>query len=373
MNEKKLGFGLMRLPLNSDEPTDINQDELNSMVDLFLERGFTYFDTSYVYHNGESERAIKRALVERHDRNTYTLASKFPTFIMPKPEQVEGIFQEQLDKCGVDYFDYYLLHNLNRSLYVEEVEKYHLFDYMKKWKEEGRIKHIGFSYHDDAKNLDKILNDHPEVEFVQIIINYYDWDEPFIQAKACYDVIRKHGCDVIVMEPVKGGMLAKVPEKVLNKMKEINSEASASSYAVRFAAGHEGILTVLSGMSTLEQVKDNTSYMTDFKPLNKEELEVLDYTKQEIMKTWKYTCNDMNVLDHNAYNVPLSSILRAYNSILIQPNPFFAAELNYYKTFKLAYNLDFETADYSALNDKAGFDVNKVIKEAIDFQKEHSF
>lgn len=365
MNEKKLGFGLMRLPVNSEDPTDINQDELNEMVDLFLDRGFTYFDTSYVYHNGESERAIKRALVERHDRNTYTLASKFPTFIMPKPEQVEGIFQEQLDKCGVDYFDYYLLHNLNRTLYVDEVEKYHLFDYMKKWKEEGKIKHLGFSYHDDAKHLDKILNDHPEVEFVQIIINYYDWDEPFIQAKACYDVIRKHGCDVIVMEPVKGGMLAKVPETALNKMKELDTSASASSYAVRFAAGHEGILTVLSGMSTLEQVKDNTSYMTDFKPLNKEELEVLDYTKKEIMKTWKYSCEEINA--------PVSSILRAYNSILIQPNPFFAAELNYYKTFKLGYNEDFEKTDYSAFNEKAGYDVNNAIKEAIDFQTEHSF
>lgn len=375
MNEKKLGFGLMRLPLNSEDPTDINQDELNEMIDLFLDKGFTYFDTSYVYHNGESERAIRRALVERHDRNTYTLASKFPTFNMPKAEDVENIFQEQLDKCGVDYFDYYLLHNLNRLLYEIEVEKIHLFDYMKKWKEEGKIKHIGFSYHDDAKTLDKILNDHPEVEFVQIIINYYDWDEPYIQAKACYDVIRKHGCDVVVMEPVKGGMLAQVPENAFNMMKEIDSEASASSYAIRFAASHEGILTVLSGMSTLDQVKDNTSYMADFKPLNKEELEVLDYTKQEIMKTWKYTCNDMNVLDCNEYNVPLSHILRAYNSVLLQPNPYFGAELNYYKSFRSDFDRAYETANYDELTSKINnaFDVTKAIKEAIEFLTKNSF
>lgn len=375
MNGKKLGFGLMRLPLNSEDPTDINQDELNEMIDLFLDKGFTYFDTSYVYHNGESERAIRRALVERHDRNSYTLASKFPTFNMPEAKDVENIFQEQLDKCGVDYFDYYLLHNLNRVLYEIEVEKIHLFDYMKKWKEEGRIKHIGFSYHDDAKTLDKILNDHPEVEFVQIIINYYDWDEPYIQAKACYDVIRKHGCDVVVMEPVKGGMLAQVPENAFNKMKEINPEASASSYAIRFAASHEGILTVLSGMSTLDQVKDNTSYMADFKPLNKEELEVLNYTKEEIMKKWKYQCEDMSILDHNEYHVPLSHILRAYNSLIIQPNPYFGAELNYYKSFRSDFDRAYETANYDELTSKINnaFDVTKAIKEAIEFLTKNSF
>ena len=375
MNEKKLGFGLMRLPLNSEDPTDINQDELNEMIDLFLDKGFTYFDTSYVYHNGESERAIRKALVERHDRNSYTLASKFPTFNMPEAKDVENIFQEQLDKCGVDYFDYYLLHNLNRVLYEIEVEKIHLFDYMKKWKEEGRIKHIGFSYHDDAKTLDKILNDHPEVEFVQIIINYYDWDEPYIQAKACYDVIRKHGCDVVVMEPVKGGMLAQVPENAFNKMKEINPEASASSYAIRFAASHEGILTVLSGMSTLDQVKDNTSYMADFKPLNKEELEVLNYTKKEIMKKWKCQCEDMSILDHNEYNVPLSHILRAYNSVLLQPNPYFGAELNYYKSFRSDFDRAYETANYDELTSKINnaFDVTKAIKEAIEFLTKNSF
>ncbi|WP_050635337.1 aldo/keto reductase [Candidatus Stoquefichus sp. SB1] len=375
MNSRKLGFGLMRLPLNSDNPTDIDQQQLNQMVDLFIKEGFTYFDTSYVYHNGESEIAIKKALVERHDRNHYVLASKFPTFQMPDDHQIEGIFQEQLDKCGVEYFDYYLLHNLNRVLYEREVEKYHLFDYMKKWKREGKIKHIGFSYHDDAFHLDKILTEHPEVEFVQIVMNYYDDEEPMIQGKACYDVIRKHGCQVVIMEPVKGGALMNVPSSALQKMQSLHKEASTASYAIRYCASYDGVLAVLSGMSSLEQVKDNTSYMKDFQPLSHEEYDILRYTKQEIMKKWKYQCNDMSVLDDNVYHVPLSAILRTYNSLLIQPNPTFGAELNYYKSFRTAYDRAFEKADYSSLNAKINdaFDVNIAVKEAIAFLIQNSF
>ena len=203
---KKLGFGLMRLPVKSENPTDIDQAMLNQMVDRYLEEGFTYFDTSYVYHNGASETAIREALVKRHDRSSFLLASKFPTFTMPKEEQVDAIFQEQLEKCGVEYFDFYLLHNLNRYLYKTEVQDAHLFEHMKKWKEEGKIRHIAFSYHDDAEHLDQILAEHPEVEAVQIVVNYYDWDEPFIQAKKCCEVIAKHGAKVIAMEPVKGGI-----------------------------------------------------------------------------------------------------------------------------------------------------------------------
>lgn len=177
----KLGFGLMRLPQNSADGTDIDIEQVKQMVDLFLENGFTYFDTSYVYHNGESERAIAKALVDRHPRESYTLASKFPTFNMPEKDEVESIFNEQLEKCHVEYFDYYLLHNLNRIIYRSEVERIGLFGFTKKWKEEGKIRHIGFSYHDDAETFDMILNEHPEVEFVQIVVNYYDWDEPFIR------------------------------------------------------------------------------------------------------------------------------------------------------------------------------------------------
>lgn len=369
---KKLGFGLMRLPVTDGTLEHIDQNALNQMVDLYLERGFTYFDTSYVYHNGASETAIREALVKRHDRDSFVLASKFPTFIMPSEEQVDTIFQEQLDKCGVDYFDYYLLHNLNRYLYKTEVQTAHLFDHMKHWKEQGKIKHIAFSYHDDAAHLDQILTEHPEVEAVQIALNYYDWDEPFMQAQKCYEVIRKHGAQVIVMEPVKGGMLATVPKEIKGRF---DSSVSPASYAVRFAASLEGVLVVLSGMSNLEQVEDNTSYMQDFKPLTEEEQTLLTDAKKAYMKTWKYYCENFDLLDQNSSGVPISGIIRAYNSLLLQPNPYFGAELNYYKSFRTAYDRAFETADYSKQTEAihGAVDVNEALKEAVEFEVKNSF
>ena len=374
-NIKKLGFGLMRLPQKSAEATDIDLEQVKQMVDRFLERGFTYFDTSYVYHNGASETAIREALVKRHPRESFLLASKFPTFVMLPEDKVEGVFAEQLEKCGVAYFDYYLLHNLNRVLYAGEVQQAHLFDHMKQWKAEGKIRHIAFSYHDDAAHLDKILTEHPEVDAVQIALNYYDWEEPFIQARACYEVIRKHGRQVIVMEPVKGGTLAKVPAGAEHIFRDLDAKASSPSYAVRFAASLDGVLTVLSGMSNLEQVEDNTGYMHDFQPLTSEERRVLDSVKAEYQKTWKYQCADWFALDDNAFGVPVSGILRAYNSLLIQPNPTFGAELNYYKSFRSGYNRSFENGDYTAQTEKIGgaFDVTAALREAIDFQTKNSF
>lgn len=372
---KKLGFGLMRLPVVDDKPEDIDLDALCRMVDCFLERGYTYFDTSYVYHNGASETAIREALVKRHDRGSFLLTSKFPTFLMPAEDQVETIFQEQLDKCGVDYFDYYLLHNLNRTLYATEVQDAHLFDHMKKWKAEGKIRHIAFSYHDDAEHLDQILTEHPEVEAVQIVLNYYDWEEPFLQSRKCYEVIRKHGAQVIVMEPVKGGMLANVPEEALTEMKENDPAASPASYAIRFAASLDGVLVVLSGMSDLAQVEDNTSYMQVVKPLTEKEQTILQYAKAAYRRTWKYDCADFAALDQNAAGVPISGIIRAYNSLLIQPNPYFGAELNYYKNFRLSYDNAFETADYTTQTNAihGAFDVNAALEEAIAFQTKNGF
>ena len=372
---KKLGFGLMRLPVKSAEPTDINQEELNKMVDLFLERGFTYFDTSYVYHNGASETAIRDALVKRHSRDSFVLASKFPTFLMPKEDQADKILDEQLEKCGVEYFDFYLLHNLNRYLYKTEVADARLFEHMKKWKEEGKIRHIAFSYHDDAEHLDQILAEHPEVEAVQIALNYYDWDEPFIQAGKCYEVIRKHGVKVIVMEPVKGGALANVPAEIKAQMEQNDKNASPASYAIRFAASLECVMVVLSGMSDLAQVGDNTSFMSDMKPMTDKERELLKSAKDALRGTWKYNCSDFDALDDNAYGVPISGIIRAYNSLLIQPNPYFGAELNYYKSFRTAYYRAFESGDFTAQTKSIGgaFDVNEALKEAIEFQIKNSF
>lgn len=371
----KLGFGLMRLPLRSTDPTDIDLEQLKEMVDLFLEKGFTYFDTSYVYHSGASEQAIRQALTERHERSSFTLASKFPTFIMPKEEEVEEIFAQQLANCGVDYLDYYLLHNLNRIIYEMEVKPAHLFEHMKEWKQQGKIRHIGFSWHDDAESLDRVLTEHPEVEFVQIVVNYYDWEEPFIQAKACYEVIRKHGLEVVIMEPVKGGMLANVPEAAADAMKHHSESLSPASYALRFAASLDGVRAVLSGMSDLAQLKDNIANMEDLQPLTKEEEELLARTVTEYQKQWKFACEDWAALDENAYQVPISGILRAYNSLQLQPNPYFGAELNYYKSFRSGYDRAYETGDYAAQTEKIGnaFDVTAALKEAIEFETKNSF
>lgn len=377
MITNKLGFGLMRLPLCSAEQTDIDMEQFKKMVDLFLERGFTYFDTSYVYHNGESENAIRKALTERHDRNTYQLASKFPTFLnIQDGDKVEAVFQEQLDKCGVTYFDYYLLHSLKWDA-VKQAEATGLFQRAKAWKANGKIRHLGLSWHDSATELDKVLADHPEIEFVQIVINYYDWEEPIIQSKACYEVIRQHGCEVIAMEPVKGGMLAEVLAAAEERMKKLHPELSPAAWALRFAANLDDMITVLSGMSTLEQVEDNTTSMQAFSPLDEKERAVYTVAVEEYRRNWKIQCSDWEKMDATApNNVPISAIIRLYNSCLLQPNPAFTADLNYYYLFKDNYGCDdFESWDYASCTDALGgeLDVNAAMKEATDFLLKYSF
>jgi len=232
MAQGKLGFGFMRLPVIDKKQENIDFEQLNAMVDKFIENGFTYFDTSYVYHNGKSEAALRKSVVERYPRERFTIATKFPTFAIQTEDQVEEIFSQQLENLGTDYVDYYLLHLLNTKFYNGSdgqggiVKKCHLFEHMQKWKEEGKIRHIGFSFHDSPEILDQILTEHPEVEFVQIIINYFDWESYFIASKKCYEVIRKHGKKVIVMEPVKGGFLAQIPETAKQALCSENPEFS---------------------------------------------------------------------------------------------------------------------------------------------------
>jgi Predicted oxidoreductases of the aldo/keto reductase family len=275
MEAKKLGFGFMRLPLkDKNDQKSIDMETLNQMVDTFMERGFTYFDTAYMYHDYQSEKTIKEALVKRHKRDSYTLATKLPTMFLKEIGDNERIFQEQLDNCGVDYFDYYLLHNLNVSHYAM-AEKFDCFNFVQQKKKEGKIKYAGFSFHDNAELLETVLSAHPEMDFVQLQINYLDWDNESIQSRKCYEVARKHNMPVIVMEPVKGGTLAKVPEKAEKVLKEFHPDLSVPSWAIRYAASHEGVMMVLSGMSDMEQLKDNTSYMQEFQPLTKEEFEVV--------------------------------------------------------------------------------------------------
>lgn len=214
MAQGNLGFGFMRLPVIDGVQENIDLEQLKQMVDEFIGNGFTYFDTSYAYHNGKSEEALRKSVAERYPREQFTIATKLPTFVIQTEDQVEEIFAQQLKNLGTGYVDYYLLHILNTKFYNGldgrggVVKNCHLFEHAQKWKEEGKIKHMGFSFHDSPEVLDQILTEHPEVEFVQIIINYFDWESYFIASRRCYEVIRKHGKKVVIMEPVKGGVLA---------------------------------------------------------------------------------------------------------------------------------------------------------------------
>lgn len=286
---KKLGFGLMRLP-QKDGAFDMEQ--IKQMVDLFMEAGFTYFDTAWAYAG--SEDAIRQALVERYPRESYQLATKNAAWINCKTkEEACAQFDISLKQTGAGYFDFYLLHNLGegRTHYFDDFD---MWNWVQEKKEAGLIRHIGFSFHSTPEELDEILNAHPEMEFVQLQINYADWENPAVQSRRCYEVARKHGKPVIIMEPVKGGMLATPPETVEKVLKEAEPQASSASWAVRFAADLEGVITVLSGMSNIEQMKDNLSYMKSFTGLTKQQKETLKKAQKELAKIPLIPCTTCN-------------------------------------------------------------------------------
>ena len=286
---KKLGFGLMRLP-QKDGQIDI--EETKQMVDMFLEAGFTYFDTAWAYPG--SEDAIRQALVERYPRDRFTIATKNAAWIDCKTkEDAVSQFETSLRQTGAGYFDYYLLHNLGegRTKYFNDFD---MWEWIQEKKREGLVKNAGFSFHSTPEELEELLTAHPEMDFVQLQINYADWENPAVQSRKCYEIARKYEKPIIVMEPVKGGMLATPPQSVVNILKEAEPGSSAASWGIRFAADKAGVITVLSGMSSIAQMRDNLSYMTDFTGLKEEQRRVIKNAQEELAKIPLIPCTTCN-------------------------------------------------------------------------------
>lgn len=286
---RKLGFGLMRLPQKGDA---IDIEQVKEMVDMFMEAGFTYFDTAWAYAG--SEDAIRQALVERYPRERYQLATKNAAWINCKTqEEAYAQFDTSLAQTGAGYFDFYLLHNLgeSRSHYFDD---FNMWGWVQEKKKAGLVKHVGFSFHSTPEELEEILDAHPEMEFVQLQINYADWENPSVQSRRCYEVARKHGKPVIIMEPVKGGMLATPPEPVEKLFRDAEPENSAASWAIRFAANLEGVITVLSGMSNVAQMQDNLSYMSSFGGLTTSQGKTLQKAQEELAKIPLIPCTSCN-------------------------------------------------------------------------------
>lgn len=316
METKKLGFGLMRLPLiDEDDQGSIDIIKFTSMVDEYIKNGFTYFDTAYPYHNGNSEIAFREAVVKRYPRNAYTITDKLPMFVINEKSQIPKIFNEQLIKCGVEYFDYYWLHGITDQTYLLS-EEMGAFEFIKEKKSEGKIKHIGFSFHDSAEVLDKILTNHPEMEYVQLQINYIDWEDNIVQSRKCYEVAKKHNKPVVVMEPIKGGSLANISPDAENLFKEENNQLSIASWAIRYAASLDNVMVVLSGMSNKEQLQDNISYMKEFQPLNEREEQIIEKAGTIIKSSIAIPCTSCHYCTENCpENIAIPECFSIYNSL----------------------------------------------------------
>ena len=293
LSSSLLGFGLMRLPRVKDTKTDeIDIEQTKQMVDAFLEAGFTYFDTAWAYPG--SEDAIRQALVERYPREKFQLATKNAAWIGCKTrEDAIAQFETSLKRTGAGYIDFYLLHNLGESR-TKPFEDFDLWNWGKDLKAKGLIKHLGFSFHSTAEELEEILKAHPEAEFVQLQLNYADWESPSIQSRKIYEVARKYNKPIVVMEPVKGGLLANPPQQVQDVFKKADPNASYASWAIRFSASLEGVMVVLSGMSNIEQMKDNLSYMKGFKGLTPEQKQTVETARQEMAKIPLIPCTTCN-------------------------------------------------------------------------------
>ncbi len=319
--KSKFGFGCMRLPqTDTNDPTSIDQELFNRMVDIYIEKGFSYFDTSYAYHNGMSEQAIRKGVVERYPRESFQICDKMPTWALTSEKDNEKFVNEMLERLGIDYFDVFFIHNINVP-WLKLAEKCNTFEYIKKMKEDGIAKKIGFSFHDDSKLLKKVLNKYADMlDIVQLELNYLDWEDHSIEAHKCYDLCVEHGLDVYVMEPLKGGVIVNPSEEIKNDFEQFNPDRSIASFAMRFCGSLEHVKMVLSGMTKMEDLLDNCDTFENFEVLSAEESEFLEKMAQKLAESVAVPCSECGYcVDACPEMIPIPEYFNLYNTSKNQP------------------------------------------------------
>lgn len=327
--KSKFGFGCMRLPTTDDnDPTSVNQELFTQMVDLYMEKGFNFFDTSYAYHDGTSETAIRKALVERYPRESFEICDKMPTWLLTNEKDNDKFVNEMLERLGITYFDVFLVHNINTP-WLKNAINANTFEYVKKMKEDGIARKIGFSFHEKADLLKEFLEEYGDMfDVVLLELNYLDWEDSSIEAHKCYDLCVEYGLDVYVMEPLKGGVIVNPPEDIKNDFKEFNPDKSIASLAIRFCASLDNVKIVLSGMNKMEDLIDNCDTYENFKPIDKTEEEFLEKMAQKLASKLAVACSECGYcVDSCPELIPIPEYLSLYNTSKNQP------ESNIYKLY----------------------------------------
>ena len=316
----KLGFGLMRLP---EKEGKIDIEHVSRMVDAYMQAGMNYFDTAYVYHGGNSEKAIKEALVKRYPRDRFMLATKLPAWCLKDEADRDRVFNEQRERCGVDYFDFYLLHSIEDGGNGATYEKLDCYNWGLQKKAEGKIRHFGFSFHGSPAYLTRILDAHPEIEFVQIQLNYADWENPVVRSGELYEILHSRNIPMIIMEPVKGGTLAKLTPQLEEMYRAVRPDASMASWALRFVGSLPGVMTILSGMSSEEQMADNIGTFKNFEPLTEEEKKLVEKVKNIMLDVRQIGCTSCRYCTPGCpMNIAIPDVFRALNTMTLYGDEF---------------------------------------------------
>ncbi len=314
----KLGFGLMRLPENDGV---IDHEQVCRMVDKYMAAGMNYFDTAYIYHGGKSEEAAREALVKRYPRESFMIATKLPAWELKSKDDIEKVFNDQLQKTGVDYFDFYLLHSVEDGGNYDTYVKYNCFEWGLKKQAEGKIKHFGFSYHGSPELLEEILDKHPTPEFVQIQLNYLDRTNPVVRSQRLYEILRDRNIPIIVMEPVRGGMLANLAPEAEQIFKAHRPDKSIASWALRFVGSLPGVMTILSGMSNEEQMDDNISTFREFEPLTADEFAIVDEVTEKVLGMPQIGCTACKYCcDGCPMKISIPDVFRTVNTLRRYPD-----------------------------------------------------